>query len=440
MDRHHGADNIPAEILSMIFDPLSLHELLSVSRVCLLWRAVTFRHNTFWRDVSLGSLSTTSLDCFRARIEAGSSRSVIIRLNIPVVESPDCLRSILLPLISRNLHRVDKLHVRIDIAYDLDLLSALMQPAPRLDTFNLSMAHETRASDALRADLFASHAPNLQYVRLVHVQLYADRLPRVFSVIKVLRCCFNRSQSFPTAIFVHAKSLQHLTIIAEHFSMSLPEGDTSTPLASNMRKVEAFMVTGGLELMRQIPAASVPEVCVSITATPYGGLLLGHLRGPLEVRMFSFAKHVGVQYRSLDSGMKRTFICHPGQVDKASLPRIYTAADLASRVESVHCESICVGLLPAFRELQSCTRVVLSLTNDDSLKPPRRPLSLPRLEYIDISSDTQRSLGASNVAAFFCAAFVPGSHAVQVTLNGVSIHGAYSYPVVLALGLCLALL
>ncbi|EJD47584.1 hypothetical protein AURDEDRAFT_163454 [Auricularia subglabra TFB-10046 SS5] len=426
MDRHHGADNIPAEILSIIFDPLSLDELLSASRVCRLWRAVAFRHNTFWRDVLLGSLSTTSLDCFRARIAAGSSRSVVIRVFIPVVESPDRLRSIVLPLLAHNLHRVDKLHVRIDIAYDLDLVSALMQPAPRLDTLDLYMVHETRASGALPADLFASHAPNLRYVRLVHVQLCADRLPRAFSAIKLLRCCFNLSQSFPTAIFAHAKSLQYLTIIAEHFSMSLPAGDTTTHLASNLRKVEAFAVTGGLELMQQIPAASVPEVCVAITAKPSAGLLLGHLRGTLEVRMFSMPRHVGVQYRSLDSGMKRTFICPPAQVDKASLPRVYTAADLALRVESVHCEIICVGLLLAFRTLQSCTRVVLSLTNDDSLKPPRRPLWLPRLKHIDVSSDTQRSLGGSNLAAFFWAAFLPGSRVVQVTLNGVSIDGEFA--------------
>ncbi|EJD54991.1 hypothetical protein AURDEDRAFT_109493, partial [Auricularia subglabra TFB-10046 SS5] len=96
---------------------------------------------------------------------------------LPNVEFPARLRSVVLPAVTANLHRADVLCLKTDVAFDFDCFSALPHPAPRLKRFDVIMVSETRSSNALPVDLFASQAPNLRFVRLINVQLYAERLP-----------------------------------------------------------------------------------------------------------------------------------------------------------------------------------------------------------------------------------------------------------------------
>ncbi|EJD54975.1 hypothetical protein AURDEDRAFT_155214 [Auricularia subglabra TFB-10046 SS5] len=212
MNGHLGVPTLPVELLSLVYDNLSLQELLGASHVSKFWRTVALRHRTFWRDVTLSSLSTAALDFFHARLDAGSSRSVTIRMILPKVEFPARLRSVALPAVTANLHRIDVLRLKIDVAFDFDCFSALRYSAARLKRLDVIMVSETRASDALPVDLFASQAPNLRVVRLVNAQLYADRLPPAFSAIATLRYLFARPQSFPTAVFAHCK---HVTMTEE---------------------------------------------------------------------------------------------------------------------------------------------------------------------------------------------------------------------------------
>ncbi|EJD47581.1 hypothetical protein AURDEDRAFT_183992 [Auricularia subglabra TFB-10046 SS5] len=426
MNRHHGANRLPVELLSLVFDSLSLDGLLISSHVCIHWRSVAFRHRTFWRDVTLAAASPTAIEFFQARLNAGSSRSAIVRLYIPPVEFPPEQRSIVFGIVARNLDRIDRLHVELDITFDDELFFWLNRPAPRLDTLDLNVVHDTRVSDALPVDLFDSQAPLLRHVRLTNMRLCSDRLPHVFSPIIQLRYCFRDTWSFPIAVFSHCPALETLVIYGKYYDLPPPGGENCMVSADSLQLVEVAVREGGSDLMQRLPCASIPQVSVALHDQQSVYDLLGHLRGPIDVRieMEPDAKHMYLHYRTADTGMQRTFLCSPTQITASYLPPACVAEDLMARVQTLHAAANCAGLLPAFCELPACTRVLLSLL-DGPLAPPPVPLSLPKLTHVEITGHEPRSLNAGELARFLDAAFAPGTEAVQVALTGVSLDGSH---------------
>ncbi|EJD39635.1 hypothetical protein AURDEDRAFT_171269 [Auricularia subglabra TFB-10046 SS5] len=423
MYRHQGTRALPVELLATVFNALSVSELVTASHVSSFWRAVACRHQSYWRKIRLAALSTSALDFFHARLDAGSDRSVTVDICLDEVELPARMRSVVLPAISRNLYRIDKLYLRIEISFDVDLFSALEYPAPRLDTLDVILCHETRSSDALPANLFASHAPKLQDVRVLNAQLFDERLPPAFSSVVKLRYCFNQAQSFPASLFQHCKRLQSLTMYGKYCTLS---GDDllAAPVEDwQLKSVEVGVFTGSLDLMRHIPYADIASITVAVNDELSAELLLAHLRGRLELRLLHTPDNVYVQYTSLETGLQRAFVCVHEQVALACLPPVLTASSLVSRVDVLSCSSSCIPLLSAFDELQSCTRLAVSLADGDLLHLPPRPLSLPALECVEISSSDAALLPPPDILAFLEAAVLPLSRAVRVALIGIALDG-----------------
>ncbi|EJD55002.1 hypothetical protein AURDEDRAFT_109496 [Auricularia subglabra TFB-10046 SS5] len=343
-------------------------------------------------------------------------------MDLSKVEFPARLRSVVLPAVTANLHRADVLCLDIDVAFDFDCFSALRYPAPRLKTFDMVMASETRWSDALPVDLFASQAPNLRFVRLINVQLYAERLPPAFSPITTLRYLFAQPQSFPTAVFAHCKQLRTLRMYGESCSFVHDSNSESSVEPRALESVDLSMFTGNFNIMRHLPCAGIPDISSTLADEQSAELLLAHLRGRLDVHVYPAFERLYVQYKCRDTGMKRAFACRMEQAEIAYVPPIYRADCVVSRVDTIHCSSTCTGLLSAFRKLPSCTRVVLSLADGSPTTPPL-PLYLPALEHVQVSSETPTRLSTSDLATFLDRTLAPGSRAVQVALTGVSLDG-----------------
>ncbi|EJD44524.1 hypothetical protein AURDEDRAFT_166307 [Auricularia subglabra TFB-10046 SS5] len=423
MNHHIGSNTLPVELISLVFDSLSLQELLCASRVSKFWRAVAFRHSTFWRDVTLSSLSTAALDCFHARIGAGSNRSVIVNISLPEVALPARLQYNALPLLTHNLYRIEMLFVEIDPACDTDIFTALKCPAPRLNTFHLARIQDTRPSDALPVDLFASQAPNLRDVHLIDVELFADRLPPAFSSVTELSYCFHGAQSFPTALFAHCKLLRSLTIYGRCCSLS-PDEDPEISIDSRrLESVDVALFAGGFGIMRHLPCASIADICTTILDQESAELLLSHLRGRLDVHIYKAPPKLLVQFRSRDTGMQRAFACVPDLTVDARLPPVYAADHLVSRIYAIHCSATFIALLPSFHTLPSCTRVVLSHAEDWSDNLPRHPLSVPALERVEILSEASAHLSADALVEFLDRTLDPVARKVQVALTGVVLDG-----------------
>ncbi|EJD47573.1 hypothetical protein AURDEDRAFT_183988 [Auricularia subglabra TFB-10046 SS5] len=424
MNRHHGANKLPVELLSLVFDSLSLDELLLSSHVSTYWRSVAWRHSTFWRDITLAAASPSAITFFLVRLTAGSTRSVVIHLYVPPLEFPALQRAIVFSTVTENLYRIDKLDVEFDVPFEEELFLALNHPAPRLRTLDLAVVDDDHPSDALPVELFASQAPCLRHVRLTSVRLREDRLPRVFSSLTELRYCFGEA-SFPTAVFSHCPALETLVIYGEHCSLQSAGGEACTITPGSLQSVDVAVRKGGSDLMQRLPCTSIPSVTVMLQDQPAIYDLLDHLRGPLELRVEREpdAKNIDLDYLALDTGMQRCMRCSPVQATLSTLPSRCVSEHLMSRVQSVQATANCTGLFPTFRELASCTRVSLSLHDGQRLEPPPEPLSLPKLERVELSSATPQSLDAGDLEAFLAAAFTAGSDAVQVTLAGVTLGG-----------------
>ncbi|EJD47553.1 hypothetical protein AURDEDRAFT_163423 [Auricularia subglabra TFB-10046 SS5] len=425
MNRHHGASTLPVELVSLIFDSLSLAELLEASHVSKYWRTIACRHPTFWRDITLAAASSTAMNFFHARLEAGSSRTVSVRIYVSSLEFPAEKLALVLRTITRNLYRIDGLYLELNIAADSDMFSALQQPAPHLRILDLCLVDDVRTSDLLPADLFTSQAPNLRYVRLANIQLRADRLPHVFAPITQLHYCFGETLSFPTALFTHSRALEMLVIYGPCCSLEAAEDEQCTLTTERLKHVDVSVFKGSSDLMQRLPCASIPDISLPINDKQSAQLLLSHLRRPLEVHMDlePNADHLRLRYRSPGTAMQRTFLCAPEQVAEAYLPSVYVSSELLSRVETLHASASAAGLLPAFCGLDACTRVDLSLADGARLTPPQRPLRAPKIEHVAISSATPQTLPVGQLVDFLGAMLLPGSKAVQVALTGVALDG-----------------
>ncbi|KZV99998.1 hypothetical protein EXIGLDRAFT_831075 [Exidia glandulosa HHB12029] len=157
--------DIPPELYTLIFDHLTLQQLIRSSHVCTGWRYMARDHKTFWGEAvvvefGLVPLTPTSsaVNLFLARISEAKgpvSVSVLIFTLSPVVHQ------VILPTLSRHLHRISCLRVAMPWTCGNVLLSVLQQPAPLLKTFVLN---SLRAAEAwqplcLPVDWHKNYAP-----------------------------------------------------------------------------------------------------------------------------------------------------------------------------------------------------------------------------------------------------------------------------------------
>ncbi|EJD39258.1 hypothetical protein AURDEDRAFT_116200 [Auricularia subglabra TFB-10046 SS5] len=284
---------------------------------------------------------------------------------------------------------------------------------------------DTETSDALPVDLFACDAPRLRYVRLANTRLCAERIPKVFSPIKELNYCFAEALSFPTTVLLHCHALETLIIYGKYCSIELADDDLCTLPGDKLRFVDMTVFEGSAGLIHRLPCASIPGIAIALSDKQSAQALLSHLHGRIELHLDLEAdgQRLFLHYQSVETGMRRTFLASPAQIGTAYLPPVYVADDLVSRVETLHATSTCAGLVPAFHELAACTRVTFSLAEGERLEPPPRPLCVPKLQRVEISSPAPRSLDTGDLVVFLDAAFSPGSEAVQVAITGATLDG-----------------
>ncbi|EJD47589.1 hypothetical protein AURDEDRAFT_163460 [Auricularia subglabra TFB-10046 SS5] len=419
------ASTLPVELLSLVLSHLSLVQLLPASHVSKYWHTVARRHPTFWRDVTLAAASPSAIDFFHARLEAGSTRTVTIRLYVPPPQfSPD-VRAVVFSTVTRNLDRIDGLHIDLPISADEEMYSALHHPAPRLESLDISVIDDTETSDALPVDLFACEAPRLRYVRLANTRLCPEKVPKVFAPIKELNYCFAEALPFPTTVFMHCPALETLIMYGKYCVIELAEDAPCTLPGENLRYLGMTVFEGSSDLIHRVPCASTPWISIALSDKQSAQALLGHLRGPIELRLAleTDTERLFLHYQSVETGLRRTFLASPAQIDTAYLPPAYVADDVVSRVETLHAMSACAGLLPAYHELAACTRVAFSLAGGEPLKPPSCPLRVPKLERVELAGSTPQSLDARDLVAFLDGAFAPGSAPVHLALLGITLVG-----------------
>ncbi|EJD47506.1 hypothetical protein AURDEDRAFT_183973 [Auricularia subglabra TFB-10046 SS5] len=425
MYHHVPASKLPVELLSLAFDGLSFHDLLTASRVSSFWRAVAFRHSRFWRDIKLTSLETPALDLFHARLDASSNQGIHVYVCLPTVEFPSRLRSVVLPALTRNLYRVESLSFKLDIRYDSEVFASLLVPAPCLMTFDASFAHESRSSDALPADLFAGGAPKLQELQLQNVRLFQERIPCAFANARELVYAFRERSSFPTAVFTHCKSLQKLSITGKHCSLAVTQDDPGVVPASRLEFLSMGTLSGSSLLVERLPCAFIPYTLLPLGDIKSARTVLGHLRGRLAVEITAPPAEVVVTYRSLATNTTRAFLAARPQVD-IGLPAAYITNDLRSRVDCISATSASVNLLGAFAYLPTCTRAQFTMTEGCELKPPSKPLYAQELQEICISCPVAANMTVAALECFLDSTFLPVSRVVRILLDGVSLDGDVS--------------
>ncbi|EJD47504.1 hypothetical protein AURDEDRAFT_163375 [Auricularia subglabra TFB-10046 SS5] len=422
MNHHVLVSKLPVELLSLAFDGLSFQDLLTASRVSSFWRAVAFRHPGFWRYIKLTSLETPALDLFHARLDASSNWSIKIYVCLPTVEFPSRLRSIVLPALARNLHRIEGLYFHVDINYDAEVFASLAFPAPRLAIFDVSIAHESRSSDALPADLFAGSAPRLQKVQLQNVQLSPERLPAAFSNASELVYAFREHQSFPAAVFAHCRALRKLRIIGKHCSLAVTQDEPRMLPASKLESLSLATLSGSSLLVERMPCAFIPYTFVPLGDIKSARTLLGHLRGRLAVEVTAPPAEMVLTYRSLATNTTRAFLAAATQIG-IGLPAAYITNDILSRVDCISATSASMNLLRAFAYLPTCTRATLIVAENGELTPPSMPLYTQELQEICISCPVEAKMSVSELEHFLDSTFLPIPRAVRVLLDGVALDG-----------------
>lgn len=126
--------SLPADITQLVFDELSLHNLLVASHVCTEWRTLAHGHPTFARNIDFIYHRTTwppasAIDFLIARTGATNGA---LKLTLFISGVPQFTKEIILPLLAQCLHRVVELRVMVHWSAAADLLLALERPAPLL--------------------------------------------------------------------------------------------------------------------------------------------------------------------------------------------------------------------------------------------------------------------------------------------------------------------
>ncbi|EJD44015.1 hypothetical protein AURDEDRAFT_114507 [Auricularia subglabra TFB-10046 SS5] len=383
----------------MVMDWVDLPQLLVGSHVCAKWHAVARAQPTFWRNIRLAALSTTALDLFLARIDCPSTRS--IRLIVDLADQPMCdaLQAVVLTAITRHLHRVSYLGLRLHSDVGPLLMAALSsRPAPSLTSLSLRFFHCTEEHPAviLSPDLFSGSCPRLQSVTLDDARLPEHR-PMAFDTTDTLIFEFNRARAFPFEIFDQFPKLRNLAVVGESCLpvAGHPEDASLSPTSSSLEGLEIYLARCTYDpVILSIPSiASVPHILCKQPRDGIARLFVDHLQGPIELSLFRVLNglvHISLYSPAADRG--RTIVELESAIPAPDgwTRSVICAPELLERVTTLRVCDAFVHLAPHLDEMPNCHTLDIVVDKEGRPLPSVEipsPLRLPALKTVLVGTD-----------------------------------------------------
>ncbi|EJD37510.1 hypothetical protein AURDEDRAFT_147008 [Auricularia subglabra TFB-10046 SS5] len=379
--------------MTMVLDNGDLPSLLRISHTCRHWRAVARSHPCFWRNIRLASVSTSALDFFQARLDQTSGSDIHLHIVLPHAVEHGRIRSVVLPAVARNLHRV--VQSRIMLHYDTAsyALSSFTGAASRLQCFSLGFFHATdRQPVELPADILSGHCPNLRSLTLKNVAFPKETI-RSFGQVQQLLFGCDGPYMFPLGLFQHFPALNILSVLGGTFLGAEPSGETTHLVtAPQLAALEVEVVQcDHLALFSAVPhLASIPAVKCREPRVDIMRILLDHLCGPLElavVQPIHWEDEIEIAFCVPNSERMRVF-AEDSTCIRSDWPRdVVFAPDLAERVTALRLTAKLAYLVRLFAELPACTTLAVEVGDmADLTVVPTATLALPALKSIIVRS------------------------------------------------------
>ncbi|EJD45464.1 hypothetical protein AURDEDRAFT_124575 [Auricularia subglabra TFB-10046 SS5] len=174
------------DVLIHIFSYLSFEDRVAVSHANAHLRSVVINVSSFWTSVDIRSGSAASLHRLSTLLERSGSQVADVSLEAPCLTKTtfdDLLASVVV-----DLHRVRSLTLQLSVRHRSTLLSALITPAPVLESVTVSF-YDSPSDDPweliageLPTTLFALCAPALRHAMFDAVSLPPEGVPALSHV------------------------------------------------------------------------------------------------------------------------------------------------------------------------------------------------------------------------------------------------------------------
>lgn len=389
---------LPVELMSMILDNVDISSLMQLSHASRRWHAVARSHPSFWRMIRLASVSTTALDFFQARLDQTQSPDIHIEIILPDALERGRIRSVVLPALARNLHRLTQLHVKFHYDMGPYALSAFMGPAPRLQSLSLIFSHGAEKPPiALPPGFLAGGCPRLVDVTLRNLAFPTDCITSFCHVQSLLFGC-DGPYLFPLGLFQHFPTLHTLWIRGGTCLGAEPSDEAASKVSAlSLATLEVHLARcNHLALFRAIPhLASIPTVVCREPHVLLMRTLLDQLHGPLEFEVVvppDAAELVDVGFISPQTSRARVFVEHAERIQREWPRDIVFAPDIVARVTSLRFEASLAYLVPSFKALPSCATLAVEVGDAEELAAPlEAALPLPALKTVVVRATPSRS-------------------------------------------------
>ncbi|KZV81177.1 hypothetical protein EXIGLDRAFT_844831 [Exidia glandulosa HHB12029] len=211
---------LPSDVLTLIFDYLSLYDIALLRRVNFLWNDAAIHHARYWRRIDVNLRRAHGYSELTARVKATSTRP--FRLSVDLDHCPAHTIHTVLRLIAANMSSLLGLSVAIRQSYSSILLAALDRPAPLLAELDIDFPADHEAP-AIPLDFLGGHSLNLVRVALKNVSL--PRLPlSIFLNVKRLALVLTQEAKYELDINHIATLCPRLACLTLEGEMCL-EGD-----------------------------------------------------------------------------------------------------------------------------------------------------------------------------------------------------------------------
>ncbi|EJD35651.1 hypothetical protein AURDEDRAFT_175298 [Auricularia subglabra TFB-10046 SS5] len=417
--------SLPVELMTMILDDVDLPSLLRLSHTCRRWRSVSRSHPRFWRDIRLASVSTSALDLFHARLDQTTDSDIHVDIMLPDALDHGRIRSVVLPAVGRNLHRIVESQIMLHYETATYALYAFMGAASRLQRFALGFFHGAdKPPVQLPTDILSGHCPSLRLLTLKNAAFPKDPILSFGQVHHLLFGC-DGPYVFPLCLFQHFPSLRVLSV---HGGMCLgaePVGEAAREVtipqlatfAVHIADCDHLALFGAVPRLSEIARVTCREPHVDLMR-----VLLDHLHGPLELDIVVPGvreDQIEVGFSTPSSDRSRVFVEDSTRIHSDWPRDIVFAPDVAERVTALRLTTKLAWLVPLFAELPACTTLAVEVGDMVDLAVEfTATLALPALKSIIVRGRPEQgpvSVSAEALREFLLR--ILGTRTAQPTLR-----------------------